>query len=198
MSRLITSMLSLLLIGALAMPTLGQERRPPRPPQDSGGGAGGGGPGGPDGPPPDGPGGPDGGGPMGMGGGPMGGGFGRGPGGQGMMRPEMQKMEMLRGYIELVDRFTRLSRDPGTAGIAAVISASDMLKRRGPDTAINYFTKTLPDVKNEAVQRAIRIQLADLYKAAGQEDKAIEQLEILMKGAPAGSPGTNEPRPPAQ
>ena len=187
--RLITSMLSLLLIGALAMPALGQERRPPRPPQDGGAGPGGGGPGGPDGPPPDGPGGPGGFG----GGGPGGGGFDRGPGG-----PGMQKMEMLRGYIELVDRFTRLSRDPGTAGIAAVISASDMLKRRGPDTAINYFTKILPDVKNEAVQRAIRIQLADLYKAAGQEDKAIEQLEILMKGAPAGSPGMTEPRPPAQ
>jgi len=106
----------------------------------------------------------------------------------------MQKFEMLRGYIELVDRYSRMSRDPSAAGVAAVISASDMLKKRGTDAAVSYFTKVLPDVKNDAVQRAIRIQLADLYKAAGQEDKALEQLETLMKGAPAGSPAP----PPAQ
>jgi hypothetical protein len=101
--------------------------------------------------------------------------------------PEMQKLEMLRGYIDVVDRFTRLSRDPASAGVAAVVSASDILKQRGTDAAIEHFNKLLPEVKNEAVQRAIRIQLVDLYKQAGQADKALEQLDAMMKAAPAGA-----------
>lgn len=101
------------------------------------------------------------------------------------MRPEMAKFEMLRGYIDLVDRFARLSRDPEIAGVAAVVSAADLLRQRGNDAAIEYFNRLLPQVQNRAVQRAIQIQLADLYKQAGQADKALEQLDALMKGAPA-------------
>jgi hypothetical protein len=138
-----------------------------------------------DGPPPGGPGDQDGG--PGMRG-PGGGGFGGGgPGGMRPPPPDMQKFEMLRGYIDLVDHFAQLSRDSTTAGVAAVISANDLLRRQGPQTAIDYFNKTLPDVKDEAVQRAIRLQLIDLYKAAGQTDKAMEQLNTLMTapGKPA-------------
>jgi hypothetical protein len=104
------------------------------------------------------------------------------------MPPEMQQLERMRGYLDLVDRFSRLSRDPSSAGVAAVISASDILKPRGADAAIEYFNKTLPNVKDPAVQRAIRIQLIDLYKAAGQQDKALEQLTQLM----TASTGTSE------
>ena len=106
-------------------------------------------------------------------------------GGRQNMSPEMQRFEMMRGYIDVVDRFSRLSRNPATAGVAAVIAAADMLKQRGPDAAIEYFNKTLPDVKNETVQRAIRMQLIELYRASGQNDKAIEQLDSLIKTAPA-------------
>ena len=68
------------------------------------------------------------------------------------------------------------------------MGANEILKPKGADAAIAYFTKVLPQVKNEAVQRAIRVQLADLYKAAGQGDKALEQYEAMMTSAPAGSP----------
>jgi hypothetical protein len=147
--------------------------------QDHGGGKG---------PPPGdrrgpGPGGPGGhGGPDGAGG-PGGPG---GPDGGAQFRDvPMRQFDMMRGYIDLVDRFSRLSRDPSTAGVAAVISAADLLKPRGADAAIEYFNKMLPEVKSEAVQRAIRIQLVELYKNAGQQDKALEQLDVLIKGAPA-------------
>jgi len=183
-----------------------------------GGRPGPGGPGGGNGQPPppqdqmDGPGRPDRGGrPPGMGGPGMGGPGGGGPGGggQGMpggpnrMSPEMAQLDRMRGYIEVVDRFTRMARDPAASGVAAVIAASDMLKPRGADAAIDYFTKTLPQVKNEAVQRAIRLQLIDLYKTAGQQDKALDQMTQLMTSAPAGStpqpmggPGEGGPPPP--
>jgi hypothetical protein len=172
----------------------------PAPPPDGGapggpGGPGGGGPdrGQQDGPGPrgrgmmrggDGPGGGGFGGP-GMPGGPGGGGFGAGmgPGANGPMR----QFEVMRGYLEVVDRYTKISNDPTSAGIAAVVAAADVLKPRGADAAIEYFTKLLPDVKDPAVARAIHSQLADLYKQSGQQDKALDQLKTLITGAPSGS-----------
>jgi len=117
----------------------------------------------------------------------------------------MAQLDRMRGYIEVVDRFSRLARDPASSGVAAVITASDMLKARGADAAINWFNQQLPQVKNEAVQRAIRIQLIDLYKSSGQQDKALEQMSQLMTSAPAGAspqptgpggPGDGGPPPP--
>jgi hypothetical protein len=92
----------------------------------------------------------------------------------------MRQYEMMKQYLDLVDRYATVSRDPTTAGIAAVVAATDTLRPRGSDAAIDYFTKLLPDVKNEAVTRAIRAQLADLYKQSGQQDKALEQLKMLI------------------
>ena len=108
------------------------------------------------------------------------------------MSDRMQHVEMLRGYLELVDRFSRLASNPTNSGVAAVITATEMLKARGNDAAIEYFTKVMPDVKDASVQRAIRIQLVDLYKNSGQQDKALAELRSLMTespGSPSGKPG---------
>jgi hypothetical protein len=120
-----------------------------------------------------------------MDGGPMGPG---GPGRMGMADgsddPRLRRFELMRGYLDAVDRYARLAHDPQMSGIAAVVTASDMLKPRGADAAIEYFTKLLPDVKSPAVQRAIRIQLVDLYKQAGKTDQAMDQLKQLITAAP--------------
>jgi hypothetical protein len=124
----------------------------------------------------------------------------RGPGGMG--RPGMppppiadriKQVEMLRGYLELVDRYTRLSQNPTHAGVAAVISAAEILKTRGNDAAIDYFNKLLPETKDPAVQRAIRLQLADLYKESNQGDKALEQLRSLMTSEPGAATPAAQP-----
>ena len=147
---------------------------------------------GPDGPPPGmRPGGPGGGGGPGMRGGPG------GPGGPGMGGPgggRMDQIDMLRGYFGAVEAFNRLSRDPTHAAIAAVVSTADLLKPRGTDAGIEYFTKLLADTKNPAVQRAIRVQLAELYKQAGKTDDALKQLRELITSTTGDEP---TPRPPA-
>ena len=124
---------------------------------------------------------------------------GRGPGGPGMGRPGMGQVppavEAMRNYLELVNRYSQMSRDATTAGIAAVIAASDILKPRGAQAAIDYFNGALKDVKNEAIQRAIHGQLAELYKQSGQHDKALDELRSLMTGAPAGATSTPPPSP---
>jgi hypothetical protein len=126
--------------------------------------------------------------------------MGQGPGMQ-MRQGAMQQMrqgpvEILRGYLELVEQYSRLTRDPVTTGVAAVIQAADILRPRGTDAAIDYFNKLLPSVKNETIQRAIHIQLAELYKNAGQQDKALSELQGLITGAPAGATITSDNAPP--
>jgi len=96
------------------------------------------------------------------------------------------QLDAVRNYLDVFDRYSRLSRDPTAAGVAAVVSAGEILRAKGADTAISYFNKVMPDVKNESVQRAIRLQLIELYKMSGQQEKALEQLQNLMVNAPAG------------
>ena len=84
------------------------------------------------------------------------------------------------GYLSMVDTYSKLARDPEAAGVAAVVSAGDVLRRKGPEAAIDYFNKILPEVSMDGVKRAIRLQLVDLYKDNKQEDKALEQLQMLM------------------
>ncbi len=105
----------------------------------------------------------------------------------GRNNPGSGQLDAMRNYLDVFDRYSRVSRDPTTAGLAAVVTAGEMLRARGPDSAIQFFDKILPDVKNEAVQRAVRLQLVELYKMSGQQDKALEQLQQLMTSAPAGA-----------
>jgi hypothetical protein len=115
-----------------------------------------------------------------------------GPGGR------LDQLDTLRGYFGVIEGFTRLSRDPTQAGIAAVIAVSDILKPRGTDAAIDYLTKLLPDTKNPAVQRAIRVQLAELYKQSGKQDEALKQLRELITSTTGDEPPAAPPqRPPA-
>ena len=109
------------------------------------------------------------------------------------------QLDAVRNYLDVFDRYSRLSRDPTAAGVAAVVSAGEILRARGADTAIAYFNKVMPDVKNESVQRAIRLQLIELYKMSGQQDKALEHLQALMTQAPPGAgAGENEGSRPRQ
>jgi hypothetical protein len=127
-----------------------------------------------DGPPEGRFGGPDG--PRGMG----------GPGGMGpmgMRRPP--SVDVMRNYLELVDRYAAMSSDPIKAGVGAVITAADLLRAQGNDAAIKYFEGMLADTEHRPaaeVKRAIRLQLAELYKADGKSDKALETLKAVIQG----------------
>lgn len=116
----------------------------------------------------------------------------RGPGGPGAaMGPHGQgpqasapgaggDVNRFGGYISMIGQYSKLAADPEASGVAAVISARDVLRRKGPQEGINFFTTILPNVKIEAVKRAIHLQLIDLYKANKQDDKALEELKVLI------------------
>lgn len=104
----------------------------------------------------------------------------------GAANPEMlQYVQVFQGYLEVIGRFVELSSDPTASGVAAVVYADEMLKDRGPAAGITYFSELLSQVKNETVQRAIRFQLAELYRKNNQSDKALDELRRIMTAAPA-------------
>ena len=98
--------------------------------------------------------------------------------------------------VDVVDRYARLAHDPGLSGIAAVVAAGDILRPRGADVAIAFYEKALPEAKIPAVQRAIRLQLVDLYKVAGKQDQALEQLKAMMSAEQGSEPVQSQPPPP--
>ena len=100
-----------------------------------------------------------------------------------------QYIESMRNFLEVVERLTGMARDPAASGVAAAITANEVLRARSPDEAIKYFVQILPEVKNEAVQRSVRLLLVDLYRGTNQTDKAMEQLRYLMVTAPPESFG---------
>lgn len=97
------------------------------------------------------------------------------------------QVRAMMGYLQLVDQYKHLTADPTAAGVAAVVTAGDILRHRGPKAAIEYFEKVLPTVKSVSVQNAIHLQLADFYRASGNEDKALEHLTALMTTSYVGS-----------
>jgi hypothetical protein len=88
----------------------------------------------------------------------------------------------MKQYIDLVDKYTALAKDPTASGVSAVVTLTELTRSKGADAQIEKLTKLLGEVKDTTVQRAIRLQLIDVYKTANMPDKAIEQAEALIKG----------------
>jgi Tfp pilus assembly protein PilF len=82
--------------------------------------------------------------------------------------------------VDLVEGYTALAKDPTAAGVAASLGAKELLEQRPPEQAIAYFEQLLPEVRDDSVRRSVRVQLAELYKKTGQNEKALEQYRILM------------------
>ena len=92
-------------------------------------------------------------------------------------------IDMVGGYLDVVEGFAELAEDPDASAIAAVINAKDMMGKGGEaGDAVEYFTKLLPEVKSPAVRRAIRIQLVELYKERDDTKNALEQSRLLITG----------------
>ncbi|MGD1278696.1 MAG: hypothetical protein ABR964_15900 [Tepidisphaeraceae bacterium] len=94
--------------------------------------------------------------------------------------PATRNLSDVYTCVKLVERYAQIAKDADASGVAAVLEANELLKGKDPNVAIGYFQKMLYDTKSRAVQRAIRVQLAEQYKILGQTDHAMEQLQALM------------------
>src|SRR5207248_2980398 len=90
--------------------------------------------------------------------------------------------EQIHTYLDIVERYSKIAEDPSHSGVAAVLYSKELLKSTSPESAISYFDEVLPQVADPAVQRAIRLELVELYLHSPKPDrqKAMEQLRLLM------------------
>lgn len=103
-------------------------------------------------------------------------------------------LSMMRGYLGLVDGYTTLAKDPVATGVAASLGAKDLLEQSAtPQEAVSYFERVLQDVRDDVVRRSVRVQLAELYKKTGQNEKALEQYRLLM--IEPGATAATQPSP---
>ncbi len=86
----------------------------------------------------------------------------------------------MRGYMELVDRYAKLAADPSESAISAILTAGDILRPRGPEAALGFFGKILETNTDPVIQRAIRLQMVDIYRQSNQPDKALVEIEKII------------------
>ena len=105
-------------------------------------------------------------------------------------KPGMQHVEAYSEYIglyrdalALVSDFDQIASSRSASAMSALMNVEDHFGKDKVKT-IAFLERLLPKVDDRAVQRAIRIKLADLYKDSGQSDKAINQLEHLILDDP--------------
>jgi lipopolysaccharide biosynthesis regulator YciM len=83
-------------------------------------------------------------------------------------------------FVWYIEHSAAVAKDADASGVAAVLEAKELLRSKEPQVEIDFFNKALYDTKSRPIQREIRMTLADLYKAQGQNDKALDQLQQLM------------------
>ena len=129
------------------------------------------------------------------GGGVVAGGYG-GSVGATRIAPAAYQVEVMRSWMDTVDRFVRLSQDPVASGVAGVITAVDLLRPQGPEATLDYLNKLMSETQNATVRRAIRLEMIEMYKATGQRDKALDVLHELIVTVPGegeSQPSTLDP-----
>ena len=90
------------------------------------------------------------------------------------------KIGEMRSLVCLFEDLGRVAGNASTAGVAAVFAANEQFKNN--EDAIAFYEKVLPQTNDLTVRRAIRIKLIDLYKKAGEHEKATANLETLITG----------------
>jgi hypothetical protein len=94
-----------------------------------------------------------------------------------------EQIGLFSRLLGLINDVTGMARDPSTAGVAAVMTAKDILG--GPQDVVEYYETLLPRTKNPVIVRVLHLQLAEQYKAMGQRDKALDHLAVLITADPA-------------
>ena len=102
------------------------------------------------------------------------------------------EMEQLKGYLELIERYSQITRDSTKTGAAAVIYSKELFKGAAPGVASAFYTELLTQTQDVAIQRAIRMELVDIYlhSAKPDKEKAMEQLKVLLIAGPTTLPSS--------
>ncbi len=88
------------------------------------------------------------------------------------------EIELYSELMGLVFDMTEIAENPTASGVAAVFAIEDHVE--SPEQAIEFLESVLEDVENPAIERAVRLQLSDMYSVEGNSQAALDQLRELI------------------
>eukprot|EP00752_Nemacystus_decipiens_P015013 g13369.t1 len=91
-----------------------------------------------------------------------------------------QHLEMINKLLEIVEGSKEITSDPTSTALMALITAEDMFEE--PEQYVFFMEQQLKGVQDQAVRRAIHLQLAEGYAELEMPDKVKEHLSLLIQG----------------
>ncbi len=87
--------------------------------------------------------------------------------------------EQVAQFVGMLQHMKRLSFDSEMVAVVAVGGLKDDVRRKPPEV-IKDLEAQLEKVKTQGIRNAIRLNLKDLYKHQGEDEKALQQLRLLI------------------
>ncbi|MDJ0655012.1 MAG: hypothetical protein QNJ40_12700 [Xanthomonadales bacterium] len=95
----------------------------------------------------------------------------------------MQFVELMSEYMDLADKVVSTAETPEGAVFMAIEGIFEVYEqRRDAPGAVRHLNRILeanPD--NQTVRNLVRFKLRDIHKETGDLDKALEQLDLVIK-----------------
>lgn len=102
------------------------------------------------------------------------------PGGE---QDPRQFIDLMDNYLGLSERWVAMASKPDTAVFLAIEGIIEVYEHRGEKAkAIPHLLAIVEKSNNDrALRNVARLKLRDLYNETGRSDKALEQLELVIK-----------------
>lgn len=99
-----------------------------------------------------------------------------------MFEVEIMKghLDMYHSLLEIVNGMNEVTSDPTATALMALHTAKDLAHEE--EDHAEFLEEGLDKIKDAAVRRAIRLQLAELYAEMDQPERAREHLARLISG----------------
>lgn len=92
------------------------------------------------------------------------------------------QIDGFRTMLKLIDDVSAICKDGEKAAILAVMTAEEVFET--PRELAEFLEGMVDESQSEAVRRAIRVKLAEIYGDHGHTDRARQQLKRLITGKP--------------
>jgi predicted negative regulator of RcsB-dependent stress response len=90
-------------------------------------------------------------------------------------------LNTVQAYLSMLDRMEKIASDPRSALMLAQNSIKEVYERKGQKAeAVGELRKLLDGLEDVGVRTAIRFAIADIYKETGQNDRALEELRMIV------------------
>jgi len=95
---------------------------------------------------------------------------------------QAQFIDLMNKYMALSEQVVESASRPESTIFMAVEGIFEVYEqRKDAPGAIEHLERILADTNNQTVRNIVRLKLRDIYKETGQMDKALGQLDLVIK-----------------